>query len=77
MSEENKEENKNQNDNKFKSIIDNDNLVEIKGVLSKLKILLENKADNKLQEIIQLKQNLPHLIHLKRMMKMEQEKNNE
>jgi hypothetical protein len=74
MSEENKKEDKNQNNNEFKSIIDSDNLIEMKGMLSKLKIVLENKIDSKLEEIIQLKQDLPHLIHLKRMMKIEKDK---
>jgi hypothetical protein len=74
MSEENKKEDKNQSDNQFKSMIDSDNLIEMKGMLSKLKIVLENKVDSKLEEIIQLKQDLPHLIHLKRMMKIEKDK---
>jgi hypothetical protein len=55
-------------------MIDSDNLIEMKGMLSKLKIVLENKVDSKLEEIIQLKQDLPHLIHLKRMMKIEKDK---
>lgn len=75
MSEENKKENVEENE--FKNIIDNNNLNEMKGLLSKIKIVLENKIDNKMQELIQLKQDLPNLIHIKRMMKMEENKKNE
>ena len=62
---------------KFKNVINENNLIELKGFLSKMKIVLEKKLEDKLDELTQLKQDLPHLIHLKRMSKLQQEKDND
>ena len=62
---------------KFKKVIDENNLIELKGFLNKMKIVLENKLEDKIDELTQLKQDLPHLIHLKRMSKLQQEKDND
>jgi hypothetical protein len=79
------EENKQQNTDeeskkenpKFVKAIDDDNLKEVKTMLTKIKIILEKKLDDKIEEIIELKQNLPHLIHLKRMNQKIKDKNND
>jgi hypothetical protein len=75
MSESKEEEKK--EEVKFKNIVDENNLIELKGFLSKMKIVLEKKLEDKLDELTQLKQDLPHLIHLKRMSKLQQEKDND
>jgi hypothetical protein len=74
---ESKETNESKEELKFKKIIDENNLIELKGFLNKMKIVLENKLEDKIDELTQLKQDLPHLIHLKRMSKLQQEKDND
>lgn len=70
MSEpENKE--KTEDENKFKSIVNEKNLNEMKDLLTKMKMILEKKLEDKLQEVIEVKQELPHLIHLKRINKLQ------
>jgi hypothetical protein len=76
-SDENKEIKEPQEEIKFKSIVDKDNLLELKGFLNKMKVVLEKKLEDKLDELTQLKQDLPHLIHLKRMSKLQQERDND
>lgn len=60
----------------FEDLINKKEVLEAKNNLLKLKIVLEKKIEEKTSELIQLKQELPHIIHLRRMSKIEKEKNN-
>jgi hypothetical protein len=57
----------------FKNFVDKEEVMNIKTNLLKIRLVLEKKIEDKLEELIQLKEDLPHLIHSERLTKMEKE----
>ena len=64
---------KKEQENSFQDALQKQELIKVKTNLMKLKIVLEKKMEDKVNELIQLKQELPHLVHLERMSKLEKE----
>jgi hypothetical protein len=64
---------KKEQENSFQDALQKQELINVKTNLMKLKIVLEKKMEDKVNELIQLKQELPHLVHLERMSKLEKE----
>lgn len=64
---------KKEQENSFQDALQKQELINVKTNLMKLKIILEKKMEDKVNELIQLKQELPHLVHLERMSKIEKE----
>jgi hypothetical protein len=64
---------KKEQENSFQDDLQKQELINVKTNLMKLKIVLEKKMEDKVNELIQLKQELPHLVHLERMSKLEKE----
>ena len=64
---------KKEQENSFQDALQKKELINVKTNLMKLKIVLEKKMEDKVNELIQLKQELPHLVHLERMSKLEKE----
>jgi hypothetical protein len=58
----------------FEDLINKKDILEVKNNLLKLKTVLEQKIEDKTNELIQLQQELPHMIHLHRLSKMEKDK---
>lgn len=61
----------------FKDVLNKKELIETKLNLIKLKTVLEQKIEEKMQELIQLKEEIPHLIHLERLSEIEKRKREE
>jgi hypothetical protein len=59
----------------YKEIINTKELIETKSNLQKLKIILEKDLNDELQRLVSLKEDLPHLLHIERMKKIQREKN--
>ena len=64
---------KNEGTNSFQDALNKQELINVKSNLVKIKTVLEKKLEDKLNELIQLKQDLPHLVHLERLSKIEKE----
>ena len=64
---------KKQEENSFQDALKKKELINVKSNLMKLKMVLEKKMEDKVNELIQLKQELPHLVHLERLSKIEKE----
>ena len=58
----------------YKEILNTKELVDTKNNLQKLRIILEKDLEDQLEQLISLKEDLPHLLHLERLRKMQREK---
>lgn len=63
----------NEKNNSFQDALNKKELINVKSNLIKIKTVLEKKLEDKLNDLIQLKQDLPHLVHLERISKIEKE----
>lgn len=61
----------------YKDIINKKQLIETKTNLEKIRIVLEKKIEDETQKLIELQRDLPHLVHLERMSKLNKERDNQ
>ena len=61
----------------YKDIVNKKELIETKTNLQKIKIILERKIEDEMQKLIELQRDLPHLVHLERMSKINKERENQ
>lgn len=58
----------------FKDVINKEELINTKSTLIKLKMILEKKLEEQIEELVDLKEELPYLIHRQRISDLEKEK---
>jgi len=58
----------------YKDVINKEELINTKSTLIKLKMVLEKKLEEQLEELIDLKEELPYLIHKHRISNLEKER---